>query len=68
MKQMLTVIFIVSIAVLASGNGLSVACLFFIIVILDMFLINMHMGKHISNYIFILQDDKQHVVFNTVTL
>jgi hypothetical protein len=35
MKQMLTVISIISIAVLANGNGLSVACVFFIIVILD---------------------------------
>ena len=50
MKQMFTVISIVFAAVLANGNGLSVACVFFIIVILDMFSINMHLGKHISNY------------------
>ena len=47
MKQMFTVISIVFAAVLANGNGLSVACVFFVIVILDMFLINMHLGNHI---------------------
>jgi uncharacterized membrane protein YwaF len=55
---MFTVISIFA-AVLANGNGLSVACVFFIVVTLDMFLINMHLGHHISNYIFILQDDEQ---------
>ena len=68
MKQMLAVISIVFVAVLANGNGLSVTYVFFIIVILYMFLISMHLGKHISNYIFILQDDEQQVVLNTVTL
>ena len=68
MKQMFTVISIVFAAVLTNGNGLSVACVFFVIFILDMFLINMHLGKHISNYIFILQDDEQQVAFNTGTL
>ena len=47
MKQMFTVISIVFAVVLANGNGLSMACIFFIIVILHMFLINMHLGKHI---------------------
>jgi len=65
---MFTVISIVFAAVLANGNGLSVACVFFIISILDMFLINMHLGNHISNYIFILKDDEQQVLFNTATL
>jgi len=60
MKQMFTVISIVFVAVLANGNSLSVACVF-VIIILDMFLINMHLGKHISNYIFIFQDDEQQV-------
>jgi hypothetical protein len=68
MKQMFTVISIVFAAVLANGIGLCVACVFFIIVILDMFLINMHLEKHILNYIFILKDDEQQVVFNTGTL
>jgi hypothetical protein len=44
------------------------ACVFIIIVILDMFLTNMHFGNYISNYIFILQDDEQEVVFKTTTL
>jgi len=57
MKQMLTVISIISIvystiSVLASGNGLSVACVFFIIVILDVF--NQHaLGKtHFKLYFY----------------
>jgi hypothetical protein len=65
---MITVISIVFVAVLANGNSLSVAHVFFVIVILDMFLINVSLGKHISNYIFILRDDEQQAVFNTVTL
>jgi hypothetical protein len=68
MQQVFTVISIVFVVVLTNGNGLSVACVFFIIVILDMLLINMRLGKHISDYIFILQNDEQQVVLNTVTL
>jgi hypothetical protein len=52
MKQKFTVISIVFAAVLDNGNGLSLACVFFIVVILDVF--NRHaLGKsHFKLYFY----------------
>lgn len=42
---MFTIISIVFAAVLTNGKDLSVACVFFIVGILDMFLIDMYLGE-----------------------